>query len=59
LGSLSAVHRVYEYFLELEELKFARNALTNYNFYNKTFLEYDLLLFASESHQVVKITLTY
>jgi hypothetical protein len=53
---------IYEYFLEIVECKFARNGFTNW----KTFLTNILNLkniiwhlFAGESHQVVKITVTY
>ena len=51
---------IYEYFLEIVECKFARNGLNNW----KTFLTNILKniiwhLFAGESHQVVKITVTY
>jgi hypothetical protein len=51
---------IFEYFLELVECKFARNGLTNW----KTFLTNIVKniiwhLFAGESHQVVKITVTY
>ncbi len=44
---------IYEYFFEIVEWKFARNGLTNW----KTLII--LHLFAGESHQVVKITVTY
>ncbi len=50
---------IYEYFLEIVLCKFARNGLTNW----KTFLTNILKniiwhLFAGESHQVLKITVT-
>jgi hypothetical protein len=51
---------IYEYFLEIVECKFARNSLTNVNIFLTNILKnINWHLFAGESHQVVKITVTY
>ncbi len=51
---------IYEYMLELVECKFARNGLTNWKtFLTNIFENIIWHLFASESHQVEKITVPY
>ncbi len=51
---------VYEYYTGILECKFARNGLTNWkNCLTNIFLNIIWHLFAGESHQVEKITVTY
>jgi hypothetical protein len=51
---------IYEYFLEIVECKLARNGLTNWKFFLTNIVKNIIwYLFAGESHQVVKITVTF
>ncbi len=53
------MEHIYEYFLEIIECKFAKNGLTNWKTFLTNILKNTIShLFAGESHEVVKITVT-